>query len=434
MIIKTLADKKILLLFIHLSVFQLCAQQKDSLSLQFSMNIEIRPRVEYTSNYTLPPNDSIDPYFYITQRNRVSTQYEREKWLIKSDLQEIHLWNQDNKTSKIGSINFYQLYFETKFKSINFKLGRQSILLDNGRLFSDAPWAQQGRAHEGIRVMNSSKKFSNDFFFLFTRNYNKEFDAFYSPVASNRYKYLLMNNFHYNSGKYFSFNSMNIIDFLKSAASDKIYTRATTGGRIAFQKTQWYYTLNTYLQFGNNPKGQKLLAYYLQPEIRLSLPKSIWRLGAEIISGSSSSLHKNESEDFDVLYGVTWKFNGNMNVFTRFPADVGGKGLVNPYLFTTIPINTKLSLRSDFHLFYTQYSLINKSGQQESKFLGFENDISLKYKPVKELEVNYAFSFYKSSDSMKNLPKIIDENKISIWSYLMISYNFNVIHSKEPKN
>jgi len=434
MIIKTLANKKLLLLFFILSVFQLCAQQKDSLSQHFSINIEIRPRVEYTSNYTLPPNDSIDPYFYITQRNRISIQYEREKWLIKSDLQEIHLWNQDNKTSKIGSINFYQLYFETKFKSINFRLGRQSILLDNGRLFSDAPWAQQGRAHEGIRVMNSSKKFSNDFFFLFTRNYNKEFDAFYSPVASNRYKYLLMNHFHYNSDENFSFNSMNIIDFLKSTTSDRIYTRATIGGRIEFQKTQWYYTLNTYLQFGNNPKGQKLFAYYLQPEIRLTLPKSIWRLGAEIISGSSSSLPKNESGDFDVLYGVTWKFNGNMNVFTRFPADVGGKGLVNPYLFTTTPINAKLSLRTDFHLFYTQYSLFNNSGQQVSKFLGFENDISLKYKPVKELEINYAFSFYKSTDSMQYLPKIIDENKIAIWSYLMVSYSFNVVNNKNRKN
>lgn len=434
MIIKTLANKKLLLLFFILSVFQLCAQQKDSLSQQFSINIEIRPRVEYTSNYTLPPNDSIDPYFYITQRNRISIQYEREKWLIKSDLQEIHLWNQDNKTSKIGSINFYQLYFETKFKSINFRLGRQSILLDNGRLFSDAPWAQQGRAHEGIRVMNSSKKFSNDFFFLFTRNYNKEFDAFYSPVASNRYKYLLMNHFHYNSDENFSFNSMNIIDFLKSTTSDRIYTRATTGGRIEFQKTQWYYTLNTYLQFGNNPKGPKLFAYYLQPEIRLTLPKSIWRLGAEIISGSSSSLPKNESGDFDVLYGVTWKFNGNMNVFTRFPADVGGKGLVNPYLFTTTPINAKLTLRTDFHLFYTQYSLFNNLGQQVSKFLGFENDISLKYKPVKELEINYAFSFYISTDSMQYLPKIIDENKIAIWSYLMVSYSFNVVNNKYRKN
>nr|WP_306465486.1 alginate export family protein [Flavobacterium sp. ASV13] len=433
MIIKTLANKKILLLFIALSVFQLCAQQKDSLARQFQMNIEIRPRGEFTSNYILPPNDSIDPYFYITQRNRISMQYAREKWLMKSDLQEIHLWDENNKASKVGSINFYQLYFETKFQSLNIRLGRQSVLLDNGRLFSDAPWAQQGRAHEGIRIMKSSKYFSNDFFFLFTRNYNTEFEPTYSPVASNKYKYLLVNNLTYNNNHGFLFASLNAVDFLENTNSGKLYTRATAGGRIEFKTKQWYYTLNSYLQFGRNSKGQKLFAYYFQPEVKLSLLKSTWRLGAEVISGSSPNISDGSSGDFDVLYGVTWKFNGNMNVFTRFPTDVKGKGLINPYLFTVIPLNNTLSLRSDFHLFYTQYPLLNNLGQKMTKFLGYETDLSLKYIPVKDLEINYAFSFYKSTNAMEYLPKIQDENKIAIWSYLMISYSFNAVDLKRYK-
>lgn len=427
--------KYLLRLFFILSYFliplnALNAQQ----SQQFLMNIEIRPRAEYTSNYILPPNDSIDPYFYITQRNRISMQYAREKWLIKSDVQEIHLWDQNNKASKVGSINFYQLYFETKLKSLNIRLGRQSVLLDNGRLFSDAPWAQQGRAHEGIRLMKSVKNFSNDFFFLFTRNYGTEFEAAYSPVASNKYKYMLVNNLAYTSSTGFSFNSLNAVDFLENSKSNQLYTRATAGGRIEFRNKKWYYTLNSNLQFGRNAKGQKLFAYYFQPEIKWSLPKSTWRLGAEIISGSSPKLSSGHSGDFDVLYGVTWKFNGNMNVFTRFPADVNGKGLINPYLFTTIPLNTKLSLRADFHLFYTQYPLVNHEGRQTARFLGFENDFSLKYIPIKELEINYAFSFYQSTDSMKYLPKIQDENKLAVWSYLMISYSFNALNLKRYKN
>jgi hypothetical protein len=432
--VEILVKKKYLLLCFLVFITQVSAQEMDNLSQQFLMNIEIRPRTEYTSNYILPPNDSIDPYFYTTQRNRFSMQYAREKWLIKSDLQEIHLWGQNNSVSKVGSINFYQLFFETKFKSMNVRLGRQSILLDNGRLFSDAPWAQQGRAHEGIRIMKSSKYFSNDFFFLFTRNYNTEFEAAYSPVAANKYKYLLANNFNYNTKRGFSFNSINVVDFLENTNTKQVYTRATTGGRIEFKKEQWYYTLNSFLQFGRNIKGKKLFAYYFQPEIKLSLQKLTWRLGAEIISGSSSQLSNDSSRDFDVLYGVTWKFNGNMNVFTRFPNDVNGKGLVNPYLFMTIPLNTKLSLRSDFHLFYTQYPLLNNLGNEMTKFLGFENDLSLKYIPIKELEVNYAFSFYQSTNSMKYLPKIQDQNKLAIWSYLMISYSFKAVNLKHYKN
>lgn len=433
MIVKTRVKINLQLLFFLAFVTQGIAQETDSISQQFLLNIEIRPRAEYTSNYILPPNDSIDPYFYITQRNRIYIQYAREKWLVKSDVQEIHLWNQNNNTSKVGSINFYQMFFETKFKSLNIRLGRQSVLLDNGRLFSDAPWAQQGRAHEGIRIMKSSKYFANDFFLLFTRNYSNEFESTYSPVTANKYKYLLVNNFSYRTNKGLSFNSMNAVDFSENTNSGQLYTRATTGGRIEIRKNQWYYTLNSYLQFGRNTKGQKLFAYYLQPEIKLSLRKSTWRLGAEIISGSKPLLATNESGDFDVLYGVTWKFNGNMNVFTRFPNDVNGKGLVNPYLFTTIPLNTKLSLRSDFHLFYTQYP-VNNLDPEIKKNLGFENDISLKYVPVKALEINYAFSFYKSTDAMKYLPKIQDENKLAVWSYLMISYSFNAVNLKQYKH
>ncbi|PTT05832.1 hypothetical protein DBR27_08545 [Flavobacterium sp. HMWF030] len=223
---------------------------------------------------------------------------------------------------------------------------------------------------------------------------------------------------------------MNAIDFLENTNSGKLYTRATAGGRIEFKTKHWYYTLNSYLQFGRNSKGQKLFAYYFQPEVKLSLLKSTWRLGAEIISGSNPNISDNSSGDFDVLYGVTWKFNGNMNVFTRFPADVNGKGLVNPYLFAVFPLNNKLSLRSDFHLFYTQYPLLNNLGQKMTKFLGYENDFSLKYLPVKELEINYAFSFYKSTNTMQYLPKIQDENKLAVWSYLMISYSFNAMNSK----
>ena len=112
---------KIFFPLVNFIIFSSQAQEKDSLSKQFLMNIEIRPTTEYTSNYTHPPNTTIDPYFYITQRNRISMQYEREKWLIRSDIQEIHLWDEENSASKVGSINFNQLFLETKFKSLKSK-------------------------------------------------------------------------------------------------------------------------------------------------------------------------------------------------------------------------------------------------------------------------------------------------------------------------
>ena len=149
---------------------QLFSQQADidSLRSELLINLEVRPRIEYTYNYTLPPNDTVSPFLFLTQRNRLSISYERKKWLVKSDFQEIHYWDKFHSASKVGSINFYQLFLETKFKGLNIRVGRQGVLLDNGRIFSDAPWAQQSRAHEGIRIMHQTKQIRNDLFLLFT--------------------------------------------------------------------------------------------------------------------------------------------------------------------------------------------------------------------------------------------------------------------------
>ena len=88
MFLNSLVKKNLAPLFFLLAITQVSAQENDSIAQQFLMNIEIRPRAEYTSNYILSPNDSLDPYFYITQRNRISMQYATQKWFVKSDLQE----------------------------------------------------------------------------------------------------------------------------------------------------------------------------------------------------------------------------------------------------------------------------------------------------------------------------------------------------------
>ncbi|TAE50583.1 MAG: hypothetical protein EAZ89_11760 [Bacteroidetes bacterium] len=69
-----------------------------------------------------------------------------------------------------------------------------------------------------------------------------------------------------------------------------------------------------------------------------------------------------------------------------------------------------------------------------SRYLGFENDLSFKYIPVKQVEINYGFSYYLSSPQMRFLPKIQDENKIAVWSYLMVSYSFTALKRSRSKN
>lgn len=406
------------------------AQKADTLPNKLSLTLEIRPRWEYRDNYIMSANDTILPNNDITQRNRLTFNYQREKFLFQASLQEIHVWYKSGASPSVANINAYELFLEPRInKHLSIRIGRQGVSLDNGRIFSDAPWAQQSRSHEGIRLMYKASNISNDLFALFTRPYNNEdFDERYSPTASHTYKTLLIHYLKYKLNQHFTLTGLNAIDFFHAKSSNKKYERITVGGRIEAEQNNFYATVSAYYQFGENAQLKRIRAYYLQPEFRMTLGKSIIRLGAEILSGDGVNPPSNTFGSFDVLYGVAWKFMGNMNVFTRFPNDLNGKGLVNPYLFIIYSFNPKLSVRSDAHLFYTQYPQIDSKAQELHKYLGFEHDLSFKYKPIKSLEINYGFSYLLPQEEIALLPKVIDANRTALWSYLMVSYNLNIIN------
>lgn len=398
------------------------SQSGDTLR-ELTVNLEVRPRAEFRNNFTLAPADSIMPELYATQRNRLSITYSSPGFKFHASPQEIHVWGRSGKASQIGSINAFELYIEPSLtKYLTARIGRQALSLDNGRIFSAAPWSQQGRAHEGIRILYN-KKITTDLALALTRRYGKQFDPSYSPVAAHQYKFLLVHHFKKNLNPLMVLTTINTMEFFeKQDKNNAYYRRITNGGRLEYTSKWFYGTINGYYQYGRTTASKRISAFYIQPEISASLTKATIRLGAEILSGNSSDTPMNLSHSFVPLYGVAWKFMGNMNLFTRFPADVNDKGLINPYLFFLYQVNKKLSLRADAHLFYTQHDLSGSDTKLTDKYLGFENDISLNFKPVKKVEIIFGFSSTFADKRMELLNKIPDSNKVPIWSYLMISY------------
>ena len=363
------------------------------------------------------------PRLYLTQRNRLSITY-RHKWLkLHASPQEIHVWGETGKFSRVGSINAFELYAEPAIgKNWSVRIGRQALSLDNGRLFSAAPWSQQSRAHEGVRIFYNGK-LSTDLMVAFTRPYDTTFDAAYSPVASHQYKMLVLHHLKYKFKNSWTLTTINAMDvFEKPDAEAQHYHRITNGGRIEYAYGWLYSTMNAYYQYGRTATMKRIGAYYIQPEVSTTVSGTTFRLGVEILSGNKASIPTGKTHSFVPLYGVAWKFMGNMNLFTRFPTDVGDKGLVNPYLFVIRQMSKKLSLRADAHLFYSQFSPAKENDRLEGTYLGFESDLSLNYKPVRNLEIIYGFSFTIANERMELLQKVPDAGKTPIWSYLMISY------------
>jgi hypothetical protein len=65
--------------------------------------------------------------------------------------------------------------------------------------------------------------------------------------------------------------------------------------------------------------------------------------------------------------------------------------------------------------------------------LDLRNDLSIRYKPVKKVEIIYGFSVLFAGENMELLNKVKDSDKIPVWSYFMISYNPTILHHKSTR-
>jgi hypothetical protein len=425
----------ILLIILFFGAGDLLAQSSDTLRSELTIDFEVRPRMEYRDNFSWTSADSLMPELYATQRNRFSATY-RNNWLrLHGSPQEIHVWGKSGHFSKVGSVNFFELYVEPSItKNLSVRVGRQALSLDNGRIFSAAPWGQQSRAHEGIRLFYK-RKLETDLTIAFTRRYGKHFDPAYSPVAAHTYKFLFVHHLKHKFTNQFALTTINAMDVFRKAGGDRqYYQRFTSGGRLEYTRNWMYATVNAYYQYGQSAASQQIRAYYIQPELSATIGGTLVRLGAEILSGERNAKSKEVFNSFVPLYGVAWKFMGNMNLFTRFPADVHEKGLVNPYLFIIHQAGKKLALRSDAHLFYSQYPLLREGTEIGGTYLGFETDLSLNYKPVKALDITYGLSVTIANKRMELLNKVKSAEKMPVWSYLMVSYAPRLLARKWYKN
>lgn len=389
----------------------------------FSIGLEFRPRTEYRDGYKQLRTADTKAAFFTTQRSRMYFNYSQPKFKFHTSIQDIRVWGQYGQTSTSGSLNVFEAYVDANITDqLLIRIGRQKVELDNGRLFSPANWSQAARAHDGINLVSNNNTIHSEFVTSFNQTAERIFETDFSPTTFTNYKLL---NIHYLKAKlndHFSLTTINAADSYQSKTnSGTLYTRGTSGGRLDFEKGNLYVTLSGYYQYGQLQTRERISAYYFQPEIQLKTNKLTTRLGAEFLSGENSEKTSDFSKSFVPLYGVAWKFMGNMDYFTSFPTDVKKGGLFNPYLFFIYDLNKKVALRSDFHLFYLGNKTKNDLGNTINSYLGFENDLSIHYKCNAFTMIDFGFSYMAAEKSMETL-KSGNSSIIPVWSYVMITF------------
>lgn len=406
--------------------FMYAQQENDTLPSSFSLQYELRPRVEYRENYRLQRSDTLYNDAFVSVRNRMTASLKLKRINLHASPQLISLHNLNRETHTIPWWGFYELYADViPHRKWLIRAGRQHIEIDNARLFAQADWAQQSRSHEALRLFyRFSEKVQTDITLASAnRTYNTALDARWSPVAQHVYQALFIHHLTYRLHKHWHLTTLNFYERFEWNYPTGPFQFITHGGRITYADTTWQATISGYFNW-HDYNRKTFTAFYLQPEVKLSVSNFSAALGAEWLSSNKPGYGGHidpYTYTFPIRYGVAFRFMGNMNFFTRFPEDISGSGLVNPYAILRYQLTPRFLLRADAHLFYTQHRFQPPYYPAQKRYLGFENDVSIDYRPSKKMQFRSGLSYYLPSETMHLFGKIRADDNKPLWFFLMLS-------------
>lgn len=401
-----------------------------------TISLDMRVRSEFRHGYRVLPTEDTLPAFLTNQRTRINFDYKAKRLDVFMSVQDTRQWGQQDPregqtTATPTEATTYPLYLFEGYVEPHFndkwsvRIGRQRLIYDNQRLFAENDWRLPGNSHDAAKLIYNNKiNLASELVLAYNQFGENSFTSNYKPTGFVNYKALIVHYLNWKINDKLNFLSLNTADGYQSSLPNDYKTthmRYTSGGRVEYSTYNWYFTFSGYTQYGKDSTGKKLKAYYIQPEIKYTNKAFTARLGVEYLSGADSSKHYKEDRSFVPLYGVAHRFMGNMDLFATFPVDVNGAGLVNPYLFLWYQ-KKKIFLRFENHLFYSQSRFVSK-GIEQKKYLGFESDLRMNYKPTPVIDIEAGFCWAKITDAMVAVKKSGDTKAFPYWSYVSVKFS-----------
>ena len=394
---------------------------------QFKIDGEFRPRTEYRHGFGNLIADDAEPGFGISTRARLNFGYKNENYTFYLSFQDVLIWGENRQLLPVDSNNsfsIFQAWADIKMGSDwSTKLGRQTIVYDDQRIFGVVGWVQQARNHDAAILKYRKNKFMLDFGLAFNQD-KANISGFssvgneYSTTGFFSYKTMqyayLKNNWAAFSGSLLLLNT-GFQEFNNSGDSDGTSGLQTFGTHLGYKKGKLGLAGNLFLQTGKRQgkvdvKGAYLasldLSYKATDKVGLGI-------GAEVISGNDADA--GETGAFFPLYGTNHKFNGFMDYF-YVGNHANSIGLVDVHASAKFKIGKSSLL----------VKVLNFSGEQElpsgEKSLGTELDLVFT-KPIKAGKLQIGYSHMFAADGMYELKGISEDLAASgqNWAWVQLT-------------
>lgn len=387
---------------------------------QLMVQGEFRPRAEYRDGYKSLRDDSLksEPAMFVSQRSRILFQFKTEKYETFLSLQDVRVWGDQELRTDEPATAIHQAWVDLKLTdSLHLKLGRQELIYDNQRLFSNNNWNQNGQVFDAAllkwNLHGAKLHFINAF------NQKKE-NTFGNGYDGGQFKNLHMLWLNHKIGKT-NVSWLAIADGNQKANSKTVtYLRETFGGVAKSEFWEIQSEISGFYQTGQYKDGTDVSAWYAMAKAGKKTGKLKIETAAEFISGNDlTDTSDTKSRCFDVLYTSGHAYDGNMDYFTNIPKDTKMAGLVDISVKFQYQLAEKHSATVDYHYFALQNNLVNQ-GKKLDKYLGSEIDILYRYKISGEIQFETGYSMMFGTKTLGVLAAG-NHNKWTHWAYAMLT-------------
>jgi hypothetical protein len=398
-----------------------------TISAQFSLSGELRPRAEYRHGFKELVTDDDLAAFFVSQRTRLNANYKHSNMQFGLGIQEVRVWgNTPQLANASNQLMIHQAwgayYFTDK---LSLKFGRQELVYDDARIFGNVDWAQQARAHdlvlfryEGSYKLHIGAAFNQDAENLSGTDYLTAGYKAMQFVWYNR----MVNRF--NLSALFLNNGVQHNYVEGGTKNYKTVYSQTVGGRLNMPSKPFSAYAEGYYTTGKGGNNKNMDAFLFKFGGRFNLNDNIGLLaGYEYLSGTSQDANPADDDfvnkSFNPFYGTNHKFNGHMDYFYvgNHINSVGLGDLHGGLMYSRNAFGVNLTA----HFFSATAAVLDGHRNAMDNKLGTEIDLSFSYKLADQMTISGGYSQMFGTKTLQQL-KGGDHKATNNWAWLMVTF------------
>lgn len=403
----------------------------------FSMSAQIRPRAEYRNGASNPREEGQTPTGFISNRARLSMNYERDRLSLGLSAQHVGVWGQDPQIDKNGRFILNEAWAQLDFgHGIFAKLGRQSLIYDDERILGGLDWNVAGRYHDALKLGYENSQNKLHLILAFNQNNdNRNAGGTYYNPGAQPYKNMQTLWYKHVCSKVFnaSFMFMNLgleAGDPETQKSDTKYMQLL-GTNLYYAPGDWTFGGTFYYEFGKNMANRDVSAFLwaLNAAYKINSQWSI-ALGSDYLSGANNTDGPDAKyKAFDPLYGTHHKFYGAMDYYYATPFKTGfNPGLWDNQVKLAYNVSSKVNLSLAYHYFSITSDLVIDN-KELGRGLGSEVDLQVDWQIMKDVKLSTGYSTMFGTSTME-IVKGGSKGSWQDWGWLSLNINPRIFMAK----